>query len=286
MRLFAVALSVLYVAYGQGTAQGDMVNSYQSLQKAVEDNDAAQVKKLAAETMAAARAVISSPAPQADADKETWTKDVAYAKNVEAYVESSLYAVAVKGKPEEAVELFALLEQQSPKSKYLDQGYGYYFQCLQRTGGSGKIAGIASKALANFPANEDLLMVLAESAMAGRRFDQGISYGDRLVAAGAKHNKPAAVSEGHYIAGVSHFSKNQYPQTDRDLRVALPSLQGEQKGCALFYLGVANYNLGKATLNKGLIAQGANYSAQSAAIKSQCQDQAYKNSIAMKAEAK
>src|SRR5258708_35554094 len=150
MRLFAVAWSVLFVASGQGTAQGDMENSYQNLQKAVKDNDAAQVKKLAAETFVAARAIIASPAPQADADKETWTKDVAYAKDVESNTESALYSVAIQARPEEAVELFALLEQQSPKSRYLDQGYGFYFQCLQKTGGPGEISRHHAKAVAEF----------------------------------------------------------------------------------------------------------------------------------------
>src|SRR5260370_41183309 len=161
MRLFAVAWSVLFAAYGQGTAQGDMENSYQSLQKAVKDNDAAQVKKLAAETFVAARAIIASPAPQADADKETWTKDVAYAKDVESNTESALYSVAIQARPEEAVGLCVLLEQTTPKSKYLDQGYGFYFQCLQKTGGSGEIAGITFKGLAQFSAHQKFLIGVA-----------------------------------------------------------------------------------------------------------------------------
>jgi tetratricopeptide (TPR) repeat protein len=286
MRLFAVALSVLFVASGQGKEPGDMENSYQNLQKAVKDNDAAQVKKLAAETSAAARAIISSSAPQGDAEKETWTKDVAYAKEVDAYTEYALYTVGVQAKPAEAVELFALLEQQSPKSKYLDDGYGFYLGCLRQTGGGAKEVGIAAKGLANFPGNEDLLMLLAESSMKGKRYDATIGYADRLVAAASKRNKTANVGQGYYLSGVARFFKNQYPQTDKSLRAALPLIQGDQKACALFYLGVANYQLGKATMNKGLIKQGATFSEQSAAVKSPCQQQAYGNSLAMKAEAK
>ena len=263
-----------------------METSYQNLQKAVTDKDAAQVKKLAAETSAAARAIIASPAPEAAAEKETWTTQVAFAKEVDAYTESALYTIAVAAKPEETVELFALLEQLNPKSKYLDDGYGYYVACLQRTGGSAKALTAASKGLANFPSNEDLLTMLAESALAGRRYDQAITYGDRLVAAATKHNKPAVTGTGYYIAGVARFFKNQYPPADKSLRAALPYLSGDQKACALLYLGVANFNLGKATMNKGLMMQGANYSEQSAAMKSPCQADASRQAPAMKVAAK
>jgi tetratricopeptide (TPR) repeat protein len=284
MKLFAVALSVLFVAYGQG--KDDMETSYQNLQKAVADKDVAQVKKLAAETSAAARAIIKSPEPQAAAEKETWTTQVAFAKEVDDYTESALYSVGIQVKPEETVDLFAQLEQQNPKSKYLDEGYAFYVACLQRTAGSAKAAAAASKGLANFPGNDGLLAVLAEAAMAGQRYDQAISYGDRLVAAAGKHGKNAEVGEGNYIAGVGHFFKNQYPPADKSLRAALPYLSGDQKGCALLYLGMANFNLGKATMNKGLMQQGAGYSEQSAALKSPCQADARRQAMAMKVAAK
>jgi len=286
MKLFAVALSVLFAAGAQSKDPADLENSYQNLKKAVNDKDAAQVKKLAAETSAAARAIVASPAPQGDTEKETWTKDVEYAKEIDAYTENALYTVAVEAKPEEAIELFALLEQQNPKSKYLEDGYGYYLGCLYKAGQSAKIPGIAAKALANFPNNDELLSVAAENAIAARRYDQAIAYGDRLAAAGSKHGKPAAIGEGHYVAGIGHFFKNQFPPADRDLRAALPSLSGDQKGCALFYLAVSNFQLGKATMNKGLMQQGANYASQSADVKSPCQQQAYQQAIGMKAAAK
>lgn len=286
MKLFAVALSVLFVAYGQGTSSVDMENSYQNLQQAVKDNDAAKVQKLAAETSAAARAIMASPAPQGASEKETWNKDVALAKEINDYVEYGLYTVAIQAKPDEAVELFGLLEQVNPKSKYLDQGYGFYLGCLQNTGAGAKVPGIAAKALANFPGNEDLLLIAANSALSGRRYDQAIAYGDRLAAAASKHGKAALVTEGRYIAGVGHFFRNQYPQTNKELGAVLPSLSGEQKGCALLYLAISNFNLGKATMNKGMMQQGANYAAQSAGMKSQCQAQAYQNAVAMKAATK
>jgi len=54
---------------------------------------------------------------------------------------------------------------------------------------------------------------------------------------------------------------------------------------ALFYLGLANYNLGKMTMNKAKVLEGAKFSDQCAAITGQYAEQAYKNSMVMKSEA-
>ena len=54
---------------------------------------------------------------------------------------------------------------------------------------------------------------------------------------------------------------------------------------ALFYLGVANYQLGAATRNRTQMLEGARFSDQAAAIKGPLADQAWRNAQAMKAEA-
>src|SRR6266571_1862367 len=94
MRLSVVAFAFLFVAGAQEPA--DMDTSYQNLQKALADKNAAQVKKLAVQTSAAAKQVIASPAPQTDAEKDTWTKQVKYAKEVQSYAEYALYTMAVE----------------------------------------------------------------------------------------------------------------------------------------------------------------------------------------------
>jgi hypothetical protein len=51
---------------------------------------------------------------------------------------------------------------------------------------------------------------------------------------------------------------------------------------ALFYLGVANYSLGTMTNTKAQVLEGAKFSEQAAAIKSDLATQAYRNAQAMK----
>src|SRR5689334_10817797 len=120
MKLSAVAFAFMLAAAAQEA--GDMDTSYQNLQKAVSAKNAAQVKKLAAETNAAAKQIIASQSSQPD--------QVKYAKEVQAYTEYALYSVAVESAPETAVDLLSTLEQQNPKSKYMDEGYAFYFASL------------------------------------------------------------------------------------------------------------------------------------------------------------
>jgi len=290
MKLSVVAFAFLFVAWAQEPP--DMDTSYQNLQKALADKNAAQVKKLAAETNAAAKQVIAAPSSQAD--------QVKYAKEVQSYAEYALYTMAVAAPPETAVDLLATLEQQNPKSKYLDDGYGYYFACLSKTGGAAKIPAIAEKAIANLPGNEDLLMILANTAMEHNQNDRALNYADRLVAAVNKHSKPegmsaadwekkksTALGQGYYIAGMVHGAKNQFPQANKDLRAALPYIKDNQTmmAYALFQLGIANYNIGKLYLNTAQMLEGAKFSEQSGMIQSPVQDQAKRNAFMIRKEA-
>jgi hypothetical protein len=81
--------------------------------------------------------------------------------------------------------------------------------------------------------------------------------------------------------------KNQYAAADKNLRAALPYVTGNNAmmAPALFYLGMSNYNLGKMTMNKAKVLEGAKFSDQCAAIPGQFAEQAYKNALIMKSDA-
>jgi hypothetical protein len=300
MKLSVLSMLVLLVGAPAVGRTQDLETTYQNLQDAVAKNDAAAVKKLAAETSALARKAAAEAAPQSADDKDAWTKHVAYAKDVDAYSEYALYAVAVKSQPATMVDLLAALEAQNPKSKYLDDAYASYLYALSQTNASARIPAVAEKGLANFPDNPDLLLVMANSCLASKQTDRALNYADRLVAAASKRPKPEGVAEadwerqksaslgkGYWIAGVISGAKNLYAAADKDLRAALPYVKGDNSmmSQALFYLGVADYNLGKMTMNKAKVLEGAKFSDQCAAIPSTLAEQAWKNSAIMKAEA-
>lgn len=300
MNVSVLSFAILLIAGPVVGVADDLEDAYQSLKEAESKKDAAQMKKLAAETCALARQVISRPAPESEAEKEAWAKRVAYARDIELYTEYALGATALGAPAATTVDLLSALEQQNPKSKYLEEAYGGYFQALNQTGAASKIPAVAEKAIEHFPDNEDLLLVLADTAMNRKESEGALGYAERLLTVLSKHPKPeamssadwarkrnAAMGRGHWIAGVMHNEKAQYYEADKDLRAALPLLKGNDSmtASALFYLGLANYQLGAATRNKARVLEAANFSDQAAAIKGPLAQQAWRNAQAMRTEA-
>jgi tetratricopeptide (TPR) repeat protein len=300
MRKIVSVLSLLaFLCTGlPGVISDDLEASFDRLQQAEALNDPAVIKQLAAETCALARKVASQPAPESDLQKEVWTQQVERARSVEVYTEYALYTAAIQNEPAVTVDLLATLAQQNPKSKYLDEGYSRYFLALTQTGAGAKIPAIAEAALANLPNNEDLLMVLADSALGKKQNDKALSYADRLAAVLTKHPKPESVSaeywqhkrdqqlgRAHWIAGVVHCDKTDYMKGDKSLRLALPLIgdNKDMRAAALFYLGVANFQLGAQTLNKARVQEAIKFSEEAASFKNPYTMQAWRNVQAMRA---
>ena len=298
MKLSALSLALVLFA-GPAVAAGNLEESLQGLKDAVAKKDPELVKKLVGEVYPLACQASAEAEPKDADEKPAWTNRVAAGKSAEEYTEYALYAVAIQSPPAILADLVSTLEQQSPKSKYLDLSYGPYLVALNQTGKGSKVIPIAEKALPNFPENEDLLLLLADSALA-KNPDRALSLANRVTAAFNKHAKPgdmaaadwdrkksAGLGRGYWIAGVVTGAKGQYLNCDKNLRAALPLIKGNDAmmGPALFYLGMANYQLGKMTLNKAKILEAAKFSEQSAAITSAYTDQARHNALVMKDEA-
>jgi hypothetical protein len=300
MKLSLLGLAIVFLAGPAVAVADDLEDAVQSLKQAVANKDVDAVKKLAA-TIRPMTAEILAVAAPADADeKKDWEARNAYAKSSQLYVESAFYTVAVQSEPAVLVDLIATLEQQNPKSKYLNQAYGAYLVALDKNGEKAKIPAIAKKGLASFPENEDLLLYLTDAEMTAKRTDTALAYANRLTASLNKHSKAegmtaadwerkrgAALAHGYYIAGVLSAEKGLYVPADKNLRAALPLIQGQpaMMGPALFYLGMANYQLGKMTNSKAKVLEGSKFSEQSMAISSPYQDQARHNALVMKDEA-
>lgn len=300
MRISVLGLAVLLIAGPVVAAPDDLESAFKKLKDAESKKDAAQVRKLAAETCALARQAASAPAPEGGAEKEAWTAHVAYAHQVELQTEYALYATALQSPPATMVELLSALEQQNPKSKYLDEAYGSYLLALTKTGGAAKVPAVAEKAIQNFPDNEDLLLVLADTAMNSKQSTRALGYAERLLAVLNKHPRPEGVStadwerkrsaslgRGHLIAGIGHNDKAQYFDADKDLRAALPFIKANDSmmATALFYLGVANYQLGRMTGNRAQVLEAAKFSDQAAAMPGPFARDAWRNAQIMRTDA-
>jgi tetratricopeptide (TPR) repeat protein len=89
----------------------------------------------------------------------------------------------------------------------------------------------------------------------------------------------------YWMAGITYSGQGKYAEADKSLRAALPNLKDEQvRAIALFHLGLADYQLGKAGKSRAQIQDALKYSEQSAAIASPLQAQEQKNVRAMRGE--
>jgi hypothetical protein len=102
---------------------------------------------------------------------------------------------------------------------------------------------------------------------------------------GRKRN--GALGRAHWIAGMVQSERNQYFAADKSLRAALPLIKGNDTmtAPALYFLALANYQLGKMTLNKAQVLEAAKFSEQAAAINGPLAQNAWRNAVVMKAEA-
>jgi hypothetical protein len=293
MRIFFLTLAAL-ISTGLIVAAPDSLDdSLQNLRDAVAKKDAAQIKPLAVQTIEAANKITSGPAPETEIDKE----QVNAARDAQSYAEYALYSTAIESEPDVKLDLFATLEQASPTSKYLNDGYVYYFQALTQAGDAAKIPAIAEKALKNLPSSPDVLAELLDLAAQKNQNDKALSYAQRLIGALGKRPKSeimpdaewlkkrnAMLGRAHMVAGVVLLGQTHNYRADQELRAALPLVRGDdlQTATVLFNLGLANYSLGSTGMNKAQVLEAARFSQQCAAIKSQYQEQAAHNATAMK----
>ena len=297
MKLAVLGMTVVLLG-GPAVATADKLDdSFQSLKDAVAKKDVAQVKKLAMELGPMVKQIVTATGPQGEYDEAGWAEHVTYAKSIGEYCDYGLFATALQSKPAETVELVEALEQLNPGSKYLDGVYLQYFVALNSTGGASKIPAIAAKALEHHPDNPDLLSVMMESTY-GKQNDRALNYANRLIAALGKprpemipaadwERKKVNIGRAHWMAGMVYCANGTWAPGDRELRAALPSITGNagMAGPALFYLGTANYQLGKMTLNKARMLEAVKFSQQSAAIPGPYADQARHNAIVIQTEA-
>jgi hypothetical protein len=274
-------------------AAGETIDdSLQSLKDAVAKKDTAQIKTLSVAVSDQAGKILSGPAPETEIDKEK----VNEAKEAQDYAEYALYNSTLDADNAAKIDLFATLQQVNPKSKYLEDGYTYYFAALISAGDSAKVPGMAEKALKDLPSSPALLETMMNLTAQKNQTAASAAYAQRLIVALGKRTKSDIMPEAdwqrrrnemlgraHMINGLSLVAQDKNYRADQELRAALPLVTEEiQKAAILFNLALANYNLGRVGLNKGQVLEAAKFSQQCAAIKSQYQDTCARNVTAMK----
>lgn len=273
--------------------------SYNGLKAAEAKKDPDLVAKWAKQTSEIARKIVKAPQPSDASQTDDWKKRVDYAHQVDVYTEYALYATALQGGDgNKTITLFETLQEQNPQSEYLPKLYGPYLVALNQTGQAAKVLPFAESAIQHDPNNEDLLMVLANGAMNQKDNAKALQYSSKLVDAMSTKAKPegmadadwekkkaATLGRAYWMEGVIHAEQKKYLEADKELRQALPLIQDNEplKAGALFYLGVANYTLGKGKSRQRLV-DALKFSEESAAIKGPYQAMAQKNAQSIRAE--
>jgi hypothetical protein len=291
MKFCISALTALVLA--GGLMANDLDDHYAQLNDAYAKKDADAVKKLAVETAKLAKTEAAAPQPTDASQVADWKQRVEFAKDVQTRAEYDLATTAITN-PDRVQDLVDTLMEMNPKSQYLSLCAAPYLESFQ---GDKQLAA-AQKILTANPADEDALDVLASGYQSSAP-DRAGGYATRLIAAMKAKAKPEGLSEadwekkksamlgdGYFIAGTSACAKSSWVDCDRELKAATPYVGKDQRrlGIADFYLGLANYQIGKLTGDRTKIQDGEKYSEQSAAIPGPMQAQAAKNMTAMKAE--
>jgi tetratricopeptide (TPR) repeat protein len=270
----------------------DLDAAHQNLKAAEAKKDPDLIRKWSNQTSQIAQKVIQSPQP-ADADEvDAWKKRVDFAKQLDTYTEYSLYSGAMQTQdPRKRIELADALTARNPKSQYLPALAELRFNSYRQLGDNANALAAAEKTLETDQSQEDLLIFVANQYVEKKRDpDKVIAYSAKIVDLMNTKPKPEGVSEddwakkkktmsglAHYMSGTTLFDQKKLAPADKELRAALPLVEGNDqlKAATLFYAGLANYQMKN-------IPDALKFNQQCAAIKSPFQAKAAENARVMR----
>jgi hypothetical protein len=283
--MFRTFLCALLIAGASSLAfaQEDLNDVYKSLQAADEKKDNAEVKKLAVQCLQLSNKTLNSPQPASESDAEVWKTTQAQAKEIKTYAEYTLDAAALRATaPAERIEIFEILEKESPDSKYLQSLYTPVLQAHAQMKPDTSFA-FAQHVVAKEPNNEEALLVVTDGAYQRKQYDATINSGTRL----AKISKRGNVQgRAYWYTGMAYEAQGKHPQAAENLKASLPLVSGEPQllAQAQFFVGVAEYNLARSTQDKALMQDALKYSQMAATSGTAVAKQASQNAYAIKQE--
>ncbi|HEV8042690.1 MAG TPA: hypothetical protein VGP62_27680 [Bryobacteraceae bacterium] len=273
----------------------DLDVAYNTLKAAEGKEDPELVKTWSARASELAHKTIASTKAPADDDEK---QRLEYVKGVDTYADYVVYSLALKVKdPKQIAELGAALEHQNVKSQYMPQISGIYLSALTQS--KQNACPTAEKLAAANGKDVDADVIAANCSLQQKQYDRAVAHAAHITDALSSRPKPEGLSDAdwasrkaillgraNWIAGIAYASQSKLGPADKALRAALPSVKGEPQmaALALFNLGMANYQLGKAIGDKAKMKEGLQYFQQCSDIAGPNQDQALKNVAAIKRE--
>jgi tetratricopeptide (TPR) repeat protein len=264
----------------------DLAAAHLTLKAGEGKKDPSLVLKWAQESSRLARAIAAGPQPE-DVEDEDWKARVDFAKQVDQYAEYALFAQILQtADPTQRLALIDGLRQLNANSQYLPKTTEFEFNAHRQLNNQAGALATAERVVATDQSSEDMLIFLADQYMQQKKEpDKVIAYSQKVIELVNTKPKPEGMDEAawtnkkmslsglaNFLIGTTYFNQKKLKQADEALRAALPSVDANEqlKAAVLFYLGLANYQMGN---RKAALA----YNEQCAKIKSPFQPTATKN---------
>jgi|GEM_PF-442482 len=276
--------------------------AYNALQAAEQKKDYAAVQSWVLKTVDAAKKELAMPKPANDSEAEQWTKDQDYATQVIVRCEYSLFHSAVETQdPQVKASLGDTLLSVNPSSQYVAQILPHYLFGLLQTGQGAKAAAVAEKVLEKDPANDDMMLLVADNSLSSKDYDKASTMAAKAIETLQAKKAPEGADAGawqkahdtklgraYFIAGSSAKELKKYPEAEKSFRAAVPLLQGNNEMLAptYFFLGFLNHEMAKSAklpASRTMLADARKFTAACAAIAGPYQETCKKNLAGMQA---
>ncbi|HRJ19197.1 MAG TPA: hypothetical protein PLF84_09135 [Bryobacteraceae bacterium] len=279
----------------------DPLNSpaaYNALQAAEKSKDSEGILTWSARTVEAAKKMLEVKKPEDEDEVETWEREVDYARQVIIRCEYSLYAAAATAAEHGDVAAFAgALAERHPDSQYLPQIAGRHFAALQQLKQTEQAIALAEKTLEKDKSNPEMMLVVADHYMQGRKdLDKALATAELLATTVEPMPAPEGVAadvwEGRrktllglafWMQGMILSEQKNWSPSDQAFRKALPLIAGNNDllGPAYFFLGLSNYNMSRT--NRKLRQEALRFNELCSKIQGPYREQAIKNINAINA---
>lgn len=276
--------------------------AYNALQAAEQKKDYGAIQIWALKTVDAAKKQLAFPKPDDSDQAEQWAKDQDWAKQAIVRCEYSLFHAAVETQdPQAKANLGEALLNLNPDSQYVAQTLPHYLFGLMQTGQAAKASALAEKILEKDPANDDMMLLVADNSLSAKDFDKAGTLAAKAIEALKGKTAPAGgdaaawqkahdakLGRAYFIAGNAASENKKYAEADKSFRAALPLVQGDPQLLAptYFYLGFVNHEMSKAQklpASRTLLVDAKKFTGACAAIAGPYQETCKKNLAGMQA---
>lgn len=241
----------------------DLYSVYVLFRFATQQSDAPALARWTARLTELVPAALSRPKPAGEADAEIWREQKSLAAQIAPHLDYQAYLQLTRAS--DARTRLALIEaflRDRPASTYTSQAQSLYLLTCQQLGDNERALELARRTLDREPDHPEMLAMLLDAAYQKQDSAATLTYAKRLIDVLDRNIHPNGVGAPEWskrksqlqgsalwMIGATEMLTQSYASADAALRAALPLLREHRSplvSASLYYLGWANYRLGRA----------------------------------------